>query len=108
MAEQKQKLYRIGKIAEKLQINPSVLRFWEKEFPEIIPLRTEKGQRVYTEEKAQLIERIYTLLYVNGMTIPGARRVLAEAPLSSKEIDFSDYLLQELHSLRQLLSKPLI
>ncbi len=72
--------YRIGQAAEALGLNPSVLRFWESEFPQLAPLRTRKGQRLYDEEHLALLGRIRVMLHEEGLTIEGARRRLeAEA-----------------------------
>jgi len=68
--------YRIGEAAEMLKLKSYVLRFWESEFPLLVPLRSEKGQRLYTEEHLSLLRRIRTLLHSQGMTIEGARRIL--------------------------------
>ena len=70
--------YKIGEAAALLNLKTYVLRFWETEFPEIVPLRTEKGQRLYTQEHLALLERIRYLLHERGLTIGGARRALAE------------------------------
>jgi DNA-binding transcriptional MerR regulator len=70
------KTYRIGEVAEILQLKSYVLRFWESEFPQLVPLRTEKGQRLYTAEHVALLRHIQILLHRSGMTIDGARRVL--------------------------------
>lgn len=70
--------YKIGEAAALLNLKTYVLRFWETEFPEIVPLRTEKGQRLYTEEHLALLERIRYLLHDRGLTIGGARKTLAE------------------------------
>lgn len=72
----KQKTYRIGEAAELLNLKTHVLRFWESEFPQLAPLRTDKGQRLYTESHLALLRRIRQLLHEQGMTIEGARRVL--------------------------------
>ena len=70
--------YKIGEAAALLNLKTYVLRFWETEFPAITPLRTEKGQRLYTEENLALLERIRFLLHERGLTIEGARKVLNE------------------------------
>lgn len=72
------KLYRIGEAAALLHLKTYVLRFWEVEFPQIAPLRTEKGQRLYTEKDLAILRRIRYLLHERGLTIEGARRILAE------------------------------
>lgn len=73
-----EKTYRIGEAAAKLHLKTYVLRFWEMEFPQIAPLRTEKGQRLYTEQDITLLRRIRCLLHERGLTIEGARRILRE------------------------------
>ncbi|MDR0466857.1 MAG: MerR family transcriptional regulator [Deltaproteobacteria bacterium] len=72
------KTYRIGEAAELLKLKSYVLRFWESEFPQLTPLRTGKGQRLYTEEHVILLRHIQELLHEKGMTIEGARRVLED------------------------------
>ena len=78
-------MYRIGEAARALTLQTSVLRCWEGEFPVLQPVRTPKGQRLYTESDMELLRRIRSLLHEQGMTIEGARRVLsgqAVPPLS--------------------------
>jgi DNA-binding transcriptional MerR regulator len=70
--------YRIGEAAEKLGLKPYVLRFWETEFPQLEPLRSEKGQRLYTDDHLELLARIQHLVHERGMTIEGARKELEE------------------------------
>ncbi len=82
------KTYRIGEVSTLLELNSSVLRFWESEFSQLDPLRTEKGQRLYSEEDITLLKRIKALLHEQGMTIEGAKRVLSAA--ASPELSQSD------------------
>jgi DNA-binding transcriptional MerR regulator len=70
--------YKIGEAAALLNLKAYVLRFWESEFPLIAPLRTESGRRLYSEEDLALLERIRYLLHEVGLTIGGARKILAE------------------------------
>ena len=108
-----EKTYRIGEAAEMLDLKTYVLRFWETEFPQLAPLRTDKGQRLYTEAHVALLRRIQYLLHEQGMTIEGARRILEggaspdAAPLQSRpasEPDFMQTFRSELLSLRRLLA----
>ncbi|MEG2172642.1 MAG: MerR family transcriptional regulator [Desulfovibrionaceae bacterium] len=88
----REKTYRIGEAADMLHLKSYVLRFWETEFPQLAPLRTDKGQRLYTDHHIALLQRIRQLLHEQGMTIEGARRVLvsdsqpASPPFSTQEI----------------------
>ena len=74
-----EKMYRIGEAAELLNLKSYVLRFWETEFPQLAPLRTDHGQRLYSEEHIALLRRIKQLLHEQGMTIDGA--VCSTVPL---------------------------
>lgn len=76
------RLYRIGEAAAALKLKTCVLRFWEGEFPQLAPLRTPKGQRLYREDDLRVLRRIRSLLHEKGMTIDGARRILSgEMPM---------------------------
>lgn len=75
-----EKTYRIGEAASMLNLKPYVLRFWETEFSQINPLRTEKGQRLYTKKDIELLERIRFLLHEQGLTIDGARKMIERGP----------------------------
>lgn len=73
-----ERTYRIGEAADLLNLKAYVLRFWETEFPQLEPIRTEKGQRLYTERDLAVLRRIRHLLHERGLTIEGARRILIE------------------------------
>ncbi len=73
-----EKLYKIGEAAELLKLKSYVLRFWEMEFPQLAPTRTQTGQRLYTEKDLSVLKRIRHLLHERGLTIEGARKLLAE------------------------------
>ncbi|MGE4420844.1 MAG: MerR family transcriptional regulator [Pseudodesulfovibrio sp.] len=70
------KRYKIGQAAKAIGVKTYVLRFWEGEFDEIDPIRTESGQRLYTEEHLEIIREIKRLLYDEGLTIDGAKKKL--------------------------------
>ncbi|MDR3194549.1 MAG: MerR family transcriptional regulator [Tannerella sp.] len=73
------KLYcSIKEVAQRFGVNESTLRFWEKEFDEITPRRNGKGTRFYLDEDVRIIQWIYQLLKVEGMTLEGAKKVLAK------------------------------
>lgn len=76
-----EKMYRIGEAANLLNVKTSVLRFWEEEFAQVNPIRTEKGQRLYRERDLKVLYLIQHLLYERGLTIEGARRELMQRDL---------------------------
>ena len=85
------KTYRIGQVARMLGLETYVLRFWDSEFPLLVPARTQKGQRFYTEKHIADIRRIQYLLHTQGMTIEGARRLLAREKDSGPQQLTSSY-----------------
>nr|WP_054689420.1 alpha/beta hydrolase fold domain-containing protein [Desulfosarcina cetonica] len=68
--------FKIGEVAQIAGVLPYVLRFWETEFRQIRPKRTESGQRLYRRQDVLLILRIKHLLYDKKFTIQGARQDL--------------------------------
>lgn len=68
--------YSISEVAEQLNVNASLLRFWEKEFPQLKPHKNEKGTRFYTQEDIRLIKQIYYLVREQNLTLEGARHHL--------------------------------
>jgi DNA-binding transcriptional MerR regulator len=73
------KLYfRIGEVAHLCRLPAYVLRFWETEFPQLRPVKSNTGQRMYRRRDVESVLRIKTLLYENGFTIAGARAQLRD------------------------------
>ncbi len=72
------KYFTIGEAAALLQVKPSVLRFWETEFPQISPRKTRKGRRLYTQPDLDLLQAIHELVRVQKYTLQGAREKLAQ------------------------------
>src|ERR1700758_5318571 len=71
------KLYfRIGEVASLCHLPAYVLRFWESEFPQLKPVKSSTGQRMYRKRDAEGVLRIKQLLYDQGFTISGARQQL--------------------------------
>lgn len=98
-----EKTYRIGEVAKMLQLKSYVLRFWETEFPQLSPSRTEKGQRLYTEKDVELLRSIRHLLHERGLTIDGARKELTAQSSETDHDGLLDDIRQELLEMRALL-----
>lgn len=72
-----EKLYfRIGEVARLCRLPAYVLRFWETEFPQLKPVKSSTGQRMYRRKDVESVLRIKRLLYEEGFTIAGARQQL--------------------------------
>lgn len=66
----------IREVAEHLNVEQHVLRFWETKFIQIKPMKRGGGRRYYRPEDIAVLERIHSLLYNEGYTIKGAQGVL--------------------------------
>ena len=70
------KFYRIGDVAEILNIPTSTLRYWEKEFTVIKPKRNAKNIRVYTVKDIETIKMIYYLVKEKGLKLDAAQAMI--------------------------------
>ncbi len=75
--------YSIGELSKMLEVNASLLRFWEKEFKLKVSKRNKKGNRLYSVKEIEVINRIYALVKVNGYTLDGAKKALKSKGKSS-------------------------
>ena len=66
--------YSISEVAQMFDVNESLLRFWEKEFPQLSPKKGSRGVRQYRKEDIETVKQIYHLVKERGMTLLGARQ----------------------------------
>lgn len=71
--------YKIGEVSKLTGLESYVLRFWENEFPFLNPRKNGGGQRVYLQKDVVLILKIKKMLYEEGYTIAGAKKVLKQS-----------------------------
>jgi DNA-binding transcriptional MerR regulator len=99
------KLYfRIGEVATLCHLPAYVLRFWESEFPQLKPIKSSTGQRMYRKRDVEGVLRIKQLLYQQGFTISGARQQLRAENKSDKSqtaIPFPAHSAPEIQHIRQ-------
>ncbi len=78
-------LFRISEVCELTGTKAHVLRYWESEFPTLRPGKNDGGHRVYRRDDLQTVFEIKRLLYEEGFTIAGARKLLENGPATSVE-----------------------
>jgi DNA-binding transcriptional MerR regulator len=81
----KRSLFRQPEVCEIAKVQPYVLRSWEAEFPDLGVAKTEGGPRVYRRADVERVLRLKHLLYVEGLTLAGARRKLSEERVSDSD-----------------------
>lgn len=70
--------FRIGDVAEIAGVQPYVLRFWEKEFEFLTPIKNAAGQRLYRRGDVESVLLIKRLLYMERYSIEGAKKRIKE------------------------------
>ncbi len=73
------KLYKAVEVCELAQLQPYVLRSWEKEFPGIGVVKAPDGPRLYRQSDVEQVHKIKQLVFGEGLTLAGARRRLEAA-----------------------------
>ena len=70
--------YSIGEVAKTLNVNVSLVRFWEKEFDILQPKKNKKGNRMFTAADFENLKLIFHLVKERGFTLEGAKNKLKE------------------------------
>jgi DNA-binding transcriptional MerR regulator len=92
------KLYHsISEVADMFKVAPSLLRFWEKEFPTLIQLtKDSRGNRLYTEQDITNIRILHSLIKEQGFTLDGAKKHFRENKKENKEQEAALKTLQKI------------
>ena len=98
-----EKLYfSITEVSKHFNVAPSLLRYWESEFPQINPKRKKKDVRFYSRKDIVEIERVYDLVKVKGFTLAGAKAEMRKRNTPSKK---KDHVIETLKELRSFLKE---
>src|SRR4026209_1972633 len=73
------RLYQSTEVCDLAQLQPFVLRSWEKEFPGIGIQKSPESQRLYRQSDVDQVLRIKQLVFGEGLTLSGARRRIEES-----------------------------
>ncbi len=91
--------YTIGKVSCITGVKPYILRYWEKEFPFLQPLKNKAGHRIYSERDLFIVKKIKELVYERGFSIAGAKKILWQTLLGKRKnsIRFIDEIREDLY-----------
>jgi DNA-binding transcriptional MerR regulator len=95
--------YSMGEITEMFDVEPSVIRYWCKQFSCLNPKRNAKGNRLFTAQDVERLKRIYHLLKEKRMTIEGAQKAMRKKNFVVEGDDADVKLLEQLQLLRAML-----
>ena len=110
MTDKDKKYLKISEVAKKLGLVNSnkremthVLRFWEKNFKEINPLKLDGNTRYYNHELLEKLKLIKHLLKDKGMTIKGVKLVLKKGIYSLD--DYHSFNVKDEYLKKELIEK---
>lgn len=90
--------YSISEVASMMNVTETLLRYWEKEFPNIKPNKIGRGIRQYTKADIEQVKKVYHLVKERGMTLQGARDMLKRN--KGGEIDRNVDVIERLKDIR--------
>jgi len=90
----------ISEVAEWLETETHVLRFWESKFSQIKPVKRAGGRRYYRPKDMLIIGGIKKLLHEDGLTIKGTQRIIKDKGLNyvsnlSKPLGKGEIIIEE-------------
>ncbi|MFA6584552.1 MAG: MerR family transcriptional regulator [Elusimicrobiaceae bacterium] len=94
--------FSIGEISKISGVPEHSLRYWEKEFGLIRPVRKASGHRRYTRKDVQTVLDVKDLIYKGKLTLEGARKYIKNGSIAGQSSarvhsDETYKLLRELH-----------
>ena len=94
--------YTMGEVAEMFDVNTSLIRHWESQFPMLRPRRNKKGNRLFTPQDIDHLKMIYHLVKECGMTLEGAKKALRKGA-AANSVERDTELMERLQKIRSLL-----
>ena len=90
----------ISEVAEWLDTETHVLRFWESKFSQIKPVKRAGGRRYYRPKDMLIIGGIKKLLHEDGLTIKGTQRIIKDKGLNyvsnlSKPLETGEIIIED-------------
>lgn len=100
--------FKIGEVAEFLNVKTHVLRYWEMEFSSFCPQKMPNGQRLYFKKDIETALLIKKLLYRDGFSVKGAKKILADLKRENrqhrKKTFSEDKVLKKINQLQETIS----
>lgn len=103
MRSLEKKYYKIGEVAEILQIPCSTLRFWEKKFTIIQPRRSSKNTRYYTADDVERIRMVWYLVKEKGLKLEAAEQQIRQ---NRRNVSKQHEVVERLKEMKQELARP--
>ena len=77
--------FSIGEVSKITKIKTHILRYWEKEFEILEPVKRTGNRRYYSQNDILTILKINELISIQGFTIEGAKHKIVSKPDSTSQ-----------------------
>ncbi len=92
----------ISEVADILDIKPYVMRFWEKQFSFLTPIK-HAGRRLYNEEEINKLKNIKFLLYEKGYKIKALQEGFDNLCKLNRGLEAEDNVVEDIEKLEKIL-----
>ncbi|PIE25467.1 MAG: MerR family transcriptional regulator [Neptuniibacter caesariensis] len=94
--------FTIGEVAKLCDVKAHVLRYWEKEFSQISPVKR-NNRRYYQRQDVIFIRQIKNLLHDQGYTLGGAKQYLTSDHNEDDQTRYKQLIRQTITELEDIL-----
>lgn len=97
--------FSIGEVSERTGLKPHILRYWEREFPVLQPMKNRVGHRLYSSRDVFIVRKIKELVHLRGYSIAGAKKVLFDLLLDKNHNPRNRYIEEIREELLEMLER---
>ncbi len=97
--------FTIREVSDITRVKSYILRYWEKQFKILKPVRSIGGQRAYRKKDIEMVLLIHGLLYKDGFTIEGAKKKLKDLRKNEVQMEINFKELEFIETIAKLKKK---
>lgn len=97
--------FTIREVSDITRVKSYILRYWEKQFKILKPVRSIGGQRAYRKKDIEMVLLIHRLLYKDGFTIEGAKKKLKDLRKNEVQLEINFRELELVETIGKLKKK---
>ncbi|OGF47941.1 MAG: hypothetical protein A2231_06090 [Candidatus Firestonebacteria bacterium RIFOXYA2_FULL_40_8] len=97
--------FTIREVSDITKVKSYILRYWEKQFKILKPVRSIGGQRAYRKKDIEMVLLIQRLLYNEGFTIDGAKKKLKDLRKNEVQMEINFKELELVETIEKLKKK---
>lgn len=99
--------FTMAEVSRKAQVPEYTVRYWERKFRLLRPLRLASGHRRYTRADVDTLLEIKDLVFIKGYSLDGARKALAAKKRQKRSVKAVAATAADKHELLEDIRKDL-